>query len=341
MNESQTIDIHAHILIEEAMSLLRREAPEIAPRLSPIDADSAVLDVAGTPYRPFPRGGWDLERRLADMNMTGVDVQVVSVLPQTFLYNQDAALTATFAAIQNDAIAKLVSEHPTRFVGLATLPMQAPDLAAAELRRAVRDLGLRGAMIGSNIEGRNLDDPTLEPVWEMAAQLGAFLLIHPVKVAGSDRLKSYYLVNLIGNPLDTSIAAASLVFSGVLARHPSLRICLSHGGGFIPYQAGRMIHGWQVRPEPKKSLGESPRESLSRFYYDSILHSAPALEFLITSVGTSQVLLGSDYPFDMGMPDCASHVRSLPIPAADRARVLGGTAALLGLRPADLGPQSG
>ena len=340
MTQPQTIDVHAHILSEDTIALMRREAPAIAPRLTPIDADSAVLEIAGTPYRPFPRGGFDLERRLRDMDAAQVDVQVLSITPQTFLYAQDRSLTATCARIQNDAIANLVAAHPDRFLGIATLPMQAPELAVDELRRAMRTLDLRGAMIGSNVDGRNLDDPALEPIWAAAAELGAFILVHPVKVAGADRLKSYYLTNLIGNPLDTSIAIASLVFGGVLERHPSLTFCFSHGGGFIPYQAGRLAHGWNVRNEPKTRLAQPPEASLARLNYDTILHSKTALEFLIASVGAARVMLGSDYPFDMGMTDCVRHVRALDIAEADRATILGDRArALLGTPGARAGRQ--
>lgn len=324
-----TIDIHAHVIGEETMRLMQKEAPKIAPRITPIDAESAMFEVAGAPYRPFPRGGFDLERRFKDMEASEVDMQAVSVPPQTFLYDQDPSLAATFARIQNEEIAKLTKQHPDRFLGLATLPMQAPDLAAAELRRAVRTLGLGGAMIGSNIEGRNLDDPALEPVWAAAAEVGAFMLVHPVKVAGADRLRSYYLTNLIGNPLDTTIAAASLVFGGVLERHPNIKICLSHGGGFTPYQAGRWAHGWDVRGEPKKSLAVSPEASLRRFYYDTILHARPQLESLVAWAGASHVLLGSDYPFDMGTLECVRQVRALAVSEADRDTILGGQATVM------------
>jgi aminocarboxymuconate-semialdehyde decarboxylase len=150
-------------------------------------------------------------------------------------------------------------------------------------------------------------------------------------VAGVDRLSSYYLNNLIGNPLDTTIAAACLVFSGVLERHPSLKICLSHGGGFVPYQAGRFLHGWHVREEPKRKLPKPPTESLGRFYFDTIVHSKDVLEFLVGNAGVDRVLLGSDYPFDMGMPDGVLQVRGLSIPAGDQSSILGGRAkALLG-----------
>jgi len=207
--------------------------------------------------------------------------------------------------------------------------------AADELRHAVRVLGLRGAQIGSNIMGKNLDDPELEPVWAAAAELGAFILLHPINVAGADRLSSYYLTNLIGNPLDTTIAAASLVFGGVLERHPTLKICLAHGGGFVPYQAGRFVHGWHVRTEPKSKLAKPPTESLKRFYFDTIVHSKEALAFLVGNAGAARVLLGSDYPFDMGMPEGVSQVRSLSVPAADQAAILGARArALLETAPA-------
>ena len=328
----RTIDIHTHVLTEETIALLQKEAPKIAPRLTPIDADFSVLDVAGVLYRPFPRGGFDLDRRFADMAAAEVELQVLSATPQTYYYDQEPALAAACAALQNDQIAKLVKAHRERFLGIATLPMQAPQRAAEELRRAVRTLGLRGAMIGSNVQGRNLDDPALEPLWVEAAALGALMIVHPVNVAGAERMRSYYLNNLIGNPLDTTIAAACLVFGGVLERHPALKVLLVHGGGFVPYQAGRWAHGWQVRGEPKVNIKQSPESWIDRFYYDTILHARPQLEFLVSSVGPARVLLGSDYPYDMGTGECVRHVTALSIADADKAKVLCDNAlALLGV----------
>jgi aminocarboxymuconate-semialdehyde decarboxylase len=335
MSAPRTLDIHTHVLTEEMIGLIRKEAPKVAPRMTAIDADNFILEIAGTPYRPFPRGGFDIEHRFADMDAAEVDVQVLSATPQTYLYNEEAALTQACSIIQNDQIAKLTAAHPDRFLGIATLPMQAPELAAAELRRAVRTLGLRGAMIGSNVMGRNLDHPELEPLWAAAAELGVFLLIHPVNVGAADRLRSYYLNNLIGNPLDTTIAAACLVFGGVLERHPKLKVCLVHGGGFVPYQAGRWAHGWHVRPEPKVNLKQSPEPWIERFYYDTILHSTENLAFLIGSAGPKRVMLGSDYPYDMGTGECVRQVRALSIPEADKATVLATQAwSLLGGAPA-------
>ncbi|HYA04965.1 MAG TPA: amidohydrolase family protein, partial [Xanthobacteraceae bacterium] len=326
---TRTVDIHTHILADATIKLLQREIPKLNLKLAAYDGENSVLEVAGVPYRPFPRGGHDIARRLADMDAAAVDMHLLSVTPQTWLYNQEAAVGIAAAAIQNEEIARLTKEHPDRFAGIATLPMQAPDQAADELRRAMTKLGLHGAMIASNINGKNLDDPSFEPLWAAAAELDAFLVIHPGNVAGADRLRSYYLGNLIGNPLDTTIAAACLIFGGVLERYPTLKPLMVHGGGFIPYQGGRWVHGWQVRPEPKLHLKHSPQPYLDRFLYDTILHSKTSLQFLISSVGADRVLLGSDYPYDMGMLDCVAHVRALDLAAADRDRILGGHAAAI------------
>jgi aminocarboxymuconate-semialdehyde decarboxylase len=332
MTRPRTIDCHTHILTDETIGLLAKEAPWVAPKLTPIDDDFSMLEIAGTSYRPFPRGGWELERRFKDMAAAEVDVHVLSATPQTYLYDQDPAMTVATSVLQNDQIAKLVKAHPDRFTGIATLPMQTPDRAAEELTRAVQKLGMRGAMIGSNVVGKNLDDPSFEPVWAAAEELGAFMIIHPANVAGVDRLRSYYLQNLIGNPLDTTIAAACLVFGGVMERHPKLNVLLVHGGGFVPYQAGRWAHGWHVRPEPKVNVKKSPEPWINRFYYDTILHAKPQLEFLVASVGPTRVLMGSDYPYDMGTGECVRQVDALWIDDADKAAILNNNVVkLLGL----------
>jgi aminocarboxymuconate-semialdehyde decarboxylase len=273
-------------------------------------------------YRPFPTGGFDIARRLKDMDDTGVDVHVLSATPQTYLYNQGEELSATLAAIQNDQMARHIAAHPTRFMGIATLPMASPKRAADELKRAMTKLGLRGAMFASNVKGVNLDDPSFEPLWATAEELGAFMFVHPNNVAGADRLKSYYLANLIGNPLDTTIAAVSLYFGGVMDRYPKLKVMLAHGGGFTPYQAARWEHGWVVRPEPKKNIKTQPKNIAGRFFYDTILHSDKTLEAMIGLVGADRVMLGSDYPYDMGMMDCVAHVRGLKISDADKDKIL-------------------
>jgi aminocarboxymuconate-semialdehyde decarboxylase len=325
MSRGIAIDVHAHMLPQEAMRLLTSESPRVAPKLIEQPDGSLDMEIAGRlVQRPLPRQIFDLDLRLADMDANGVDVQLVCGPVQTFFYGEDAALGAACAELQNDELAAAVKRHPGRLMGLATLPMQDSGRAADELRRAVRTLGLYGAQIGSNVNGRNLDDPALEPVWAVADELRAFLLIHPHgEIVPGDRLKSYYMRNFVGLPFETTVAAASLVFGGVLERHPDMTVCLCHGGGFVPYQMGRFLHAFAVRAEARGSLHEPPEASFARLRYDSITHSTRALEFLVDQVGPERVLLGSDYPFDMGNLDCVARVEALLRPRAEKDTILG------------------
>jgi aminocarboxymuconate-semialdehyde decarboxylase len=327
MSRPRTIDCHTHILGEEAMRRLAKESPKVAPVMTARGDPACKLMIDGDVVQdPFPRELWDTEQRLRDMDAHGVDTQVLAPTVFTFFYQHEPALGLACAALQNDEIAAEITRHPGRFIGIGGVPLQAPELAAAELKRAMSQLGLRGAMIATHVRGRNLDDPALEPFWAAAETLGAFIFIHPTGGAGAERLGSYYLKNLVGLPFETTIAGASLVFGGVLERHPELKICLSHGGGFLPYQAGRFGHGYDVRPEAKVNLEHPPAQSIARLYYDTILHSKPTLEFLISAAGADHVLLGSDYPFDMGNLDCVARVEALAIPTVARDLILGGYA---------------
>jgi aminocarboxymuconate-semialdehyde decarboxylase len=327
MTEPQTIDSHTHILTEEAMRLLAKQSPKVAPVLKGRGTPQATLEIDGRVVQdPMPSEIWDVDLRLRDMDANDVDVQVLSPTVFTFFYGQEPALALACAAIQNEEIAAVVKRKPDRFIGLGSVPLQAPEQAADELRRSMTKLGLRGAMIGTNVNGHNLDDPMLAPFWTAAEELSAFLFIHPHGGAFGERLDSYYMKNFVGLPFDTTIAAACLVFGGVLERHPRLKICLSHGGGFVPYQAGRFQHAYDVRPEAKVNLPNGPSASIGRLYYDTILHSKSALEFLVSEAGADRVLLGSDYPFDMGNLDCVARVRAASIDPASRDLILGGYA---------------
>jgi aminocarboxymuconate-semialdehyde decarboxylase len=319
MDRTTTIDIHVHMLPEETMRLLGKESPRVAPRLIEQGGGSTIMEIAGKVVQnPMPRAICDLELRLADMDRYGVDMQAVCTTVQTFFYGEEPALGAACAALQNDELAAVVKRRPDRFAGLATLPLQDPQRAADELARAMRELGLRGAQIGSNVNGKNLDDPALDPVWAAADELRAFILVHPHgEILPGDRLKSYYMRNFVGLPFETTMAGAALVFGGVIERHPNINFCLCHGGGFLPYQAGRFVHAWKVRGEAKARLRGSPEASLARLHYDTIVHSSSALEFLIATVGPEHVLLGSDYPFDMGELDCVKRLNALSLQGRD------------------------
>ena len=329
------IDAHTHILTEAMIAAIAREVPALAPRLTRVDDESAILELLDMRQNPFPRAAWDLERRFADMAAQRVDMHVVCNVPHTFLYEADAGAVEAVAEIQNAAIGALSRQYPDRFLGLATLPMQDAARAAAVLERAVSAHGLRGFHLGSNIRGGNLDDPALDAVWEVADRHALFVLVHPHKVVGAERMRGYYLTNLVGNPLETTIAAASLVFGGVIERFPRIAFCLSHAGGFVPYQAGRFRHGWAVRKEPRARLKGDPAESLARLLHDSITHAPGALRFLLGEVGAERIVFGSDYPFDMGTTRGVAEIEDAIGDAAAQQAILEGNARRLLRAPAE------
>ena len=217
----------------------------------------------------------------------------------------------------------MVKKYPDRFAAVATLPLQVPDEALKELGRAVGKLGLRGVEVGSHVGRRELGDEAFWPIYGAIEKMNVPILIHPHQVAGLDRLQDFYLSNLIGNPLDTTIAAAKLIFSGTLSKYPRLKIILAHGGGQLPYIIGRMEHGYEVRPEPREKIKRSPMAFLKNFYFDTITHNPEALRYLIAMAGSDHVLLGSDYPYDMGDQDPVNTVSKLPrIKKEDRMRIM-------------------
>jgi aminocarboxymuconate-semialdehyde decarboxylase len=292
------IDVHAHLVPESAFDVLSDAArrglglPDSEGQTQPAnqggDFDPAQL--------------YDVGRRLRDMDRQLIDMQVVSAVPGTMYFYRGPETDALASCRRvNDAYAAAVASNPGRLAALATLPMQSPQAAAAELERSVRDLGLRGCEINSNVNGTNLDDPGLAPFWSKAQELDVPVFIHPSGVPGlNERLGAYYLTNLIGNPMDTTIAAASLIFGGVLKEFPRLRVYLAHGGGACPYIRGRWEHGWRVRREGRAVIERPPGDYFKRLFFDSLTHSGAALSFLAQTVGPERVMLGTDYPFDMG-----------------------------------------
>lgn len=318
----KAIDVHAHIFDEPMMEGIRKLAPQLDCKLTDVDDKQGRLHINGIHQWPHPRGIWDMEIRLKDMNENDVDVQVLSQTPQTFLYDLDASLVADTSRMINECLTACVKKHPSRFEAIAAVPLQDGKKAADELRHAMTKLGHKGMQIGTNVKQKNLDDPSLEPLWATAEELGAFILMHPQFVIPTDRFKEYYFRNFIGNPLETTIGAASLVFGGVMERHPNLKICLSHAGGYIPYQMGRFRHGWNERDESKKHLKVSPEASFRRFYFDTLAHFDGALQFLINNYTPDHVLLGSDYPFDMGNLDCPAVVKRQMISGMDKETIL-------------------
>ncbi len=306
-----TVDIHAHTVPESLIQELTTEVPAAAPVVER-DGDAWALQYpGGRRSGPMPAGMFDLGERLADMDRLGVDVQALSVPPTHFGYRLDAAAAATAVRLHNDAMLDMARSHPDRFVVLAALPLQDEEAALAELERLITVPQVVGVEIGTNIAGRNLDDPALAGVWTALDAAGMAVVLHPDNVAGADRMQDHYLHNFVGNPTDTTLAAGSLLFGGVLSRNQAVRVALLHGGGFLPYQIGRFAHGWDVRPEPRRQLDVSPRDMLDRFYFDTLTHDPASLRFLLERVGSDRLCLGSDYPFDMADPDPVGTVRSV------------------------------
>jgi aminocarboxymuconate-semialdehyde decarboxylase len=309
------IDLHSHYIPLEAAN----------------SAEAGIrFDDPGSGEIAFrsPHQSMTLERQLFDLDIQTTDAvsqrldrRILAVPPFCFQYELPAEAGIRWARALNDGYAAAAQTDPERFVPFATLPMQAPYEAIKELERAVGELGCRGVEIGSNINGVELDASELEPFWECVAAAGVPLLIHPHYIAGADRLNGYYLRNLIGNPTDTAIAGARLILSGILERHPELKIILSHGGGALPGILGRILHGYQVRPEARERTSD-PAAAAKRLYCDTIVFEPRMLRYLVESFGAEQIILGTDYPFDMGMEQPVDFIETSDLSDRDVATIL-------------------
>lgn len=274
-----------------------------------------------------------LETRLADMDRLGIDVQLLSPAGNQYYYWADEPLARDIVQGINGHIAALCARHPSRLLGLGTVALQHPQLAVAQLRHAVDVLGLRGVEISTTVEGQEISDPGLEPFWEEAARLGCVVFIHPQGTWAADRMDQWYLANVIGQPLETTVALSHLIFSGVLDRHPGVRVLAAHGGGFLPFYLGRFEHAWKVRPE-SRTMRASPREYLRRIWFDTVVYEPRTLRNLIDEVGVSQVVAGTDYPYDMGNWDIGGLLAAVPgLDDAGRMALAGGNARRLLERP--------
>lgn len=307
-----SIDIHAHTIPEPFVSALAAELPALAPTIEKEGGSWHLTYPWGRRTGPVPAGMFDTGERLATMDEQQVTMQALSVPPGHFLYDvDDHAQAAAAAGLHNDAMIEMARAHPDRFVVLGTLPLQSPEAALAELDRLSGIDDVVGLEFGTNVSGTGFDDRSLAEVWEAVNAAGMGVVLHPNNFEGApERMHAYYLRNFVGNPADSTLAAGTLMFGGVLVKNPSLRIALLHGGGFLPYQIGRFEHGWRVRPEAQKQLGVSPRQLLDRFFFDTVTHDAASLRFLIERVGPQRVCLGSDYPFDMADMDPVRAVRA-------------------------------
>jgi len=325
------VDIHCHYLNRDAAAKLAHLNPsQYEPSVKFASQLTREVNVKQMHDRA-PKLS-TIEVRIADMDRMGIDIQAVCPAPQQTYYWTEPGLGLEVSRMINDRLAQIVATWPDRFVALGTVPLQNVELAVAELERCVKQLGLRGVEINPNVAGRELTDPSLnlDRFFAKARELDIVIFMHPIGFTQGDRLMDHYLNNLIGNPLDTTVGTSHLIFGGVMERHPGLKIVLPHAGGFLGHYWARMDHGWRARPDCRTVIKKPPTSYLKKFFFDTITFDPEMLRNLIDKFGAAQVLLGTDYPFDMGEEDPVGLINSVPrLPSAEKQRIMGGNAARL------------
>ncbi|MFG2651467.1 amidohydrolase family protein [Streptomyces sp. NPDC048436] len=327
-----TVDIHAHVLLPEVEELVAALPP--LPALTEAKAldrrrnGPAALAVNGPMIGERIPRLTDPAVRLAAMDAQGVDVQLVSPSPSHYHYWADEGTAEKVYRIANEATAAHCSAAPDRLRGLGLVPLQHPELAVIALEHALSQ-GLLGVEISSHAPGRELSDPAYEPFWARAEETGAILFLHPFGCTLDERLDQWYLSNTVGQPTENAVALSHLIFSGVLDRHPGLKLIAAHGGGYLPTHIGRADHAWTTRPDAGSGCAHLPSSYLKRLYFDSLVHDPHVLRELVREAGADRVLLGSDFPFDMGSEDPVGALRAARLPEADVDAVRGGNATAL------------
>jgi aminocarboxymuconate-semialdehyde decarboxylase len=334
MNPAQpVIDVHAHYLPRPLVEAAEREETRHGIAFSRNERGDLVYVANGQSFfLTWPNPEESPDERVAKMDAARVDVQLVSMAPNMHAYDLAGENATTFARETNDDLAELVAAQPGRFRGLAFLPLQHPEGAVDELERIMDGDGFVGAMVSTNVNGGLWDDPELFSVLSAAEELDALLFVHPARPRSGDLFPKYHLRNVIGLPVETTTMVASLIFGGVLDRLPDLKICLAHGGGYTCFAIGRFDHAASVRHDAVTAA--PPSDYLRRFHYDTLTHSGPALRYVIDTVGPDRVVLGTDYPADMGLASPVAWIEGLTSLDSDERRlILGGNlAGLLGTR---------
>jgi aminocarboxymuconate-semialdehyde decarboxylase len=323
-----TVDIHCHVHTPAADDLVR---PHLDPQREPmfVFANDETREVNRKQQERVRPQLTSVERRLKAMDKAGIDIQAISTAPPQYYYWAEPELGRDVARTINDNIARIVHEHPDRFVGLCTVPMQAPEFAVAELERAVKELGFRGVEINSNVAGEELSAERFRPFFAKAAELDVVVFMHPNGFTEGRRLADHYFINIIGNPLDSTVAVHHLIFGGVLEQYPRLKLVVAHGGGFLPAYAGRIDHAHKYRPDCRRCITKRPSTYLRKMYFDTITFTHHQLEYLVQQYGADHVLLGTDYPYDMALPNAVEFVETAALDRAEKAAILGGNAAKL------------
>ena len=317
------IDIHSHVLAPDATAFAAQHGPS-HPGASREGGETAVL---GRQQNADRRSRMvDAEERLRELDAMGIERQVVMPAPGQCYHALAPEHAITAARLVNEGVAAYSARHPDRFIPFGTAPIQAGEAAAAELAHARDALGMRGVEVLTNVAGRELSDPAFAPFWAAAEELGLLVVIHPSGYTEPRRLQRFYFNNVIGNPLDTTVALHHLIFDGVLARHPRLKLLAVHGGGYLPSYIGRMDHAWGARSDARGTLPEPPSTYLRRVFLDTVVFTTHQLENLVRVFGAGQVLMGTDYPYDMAEYDPLGHLAEAALDAEQVAAIAGGNA---------------
>lgn len=321
-----TVDTHAHILIGEAASYI---APHYnladIPFARYLSDESRAIQAQQDADRTVALA--DVADRVAVLDTQNIDIQVVAPVPNQCYYMARGEHAAKVSRLVNDGVAAWVAERPDRFAGLGTAPLQEPEMSAAELEYAVSELGLKGVQILTNVEGEEISSPRFAPFWAKAEELGAVVMLHPMGFTEAQRFSEYYFANVIGNPLDTTVALHHIIFSGLLERHPKLKIFAVHGGGFLPAYAGRIDHAWGARRDAHGGLPKPPSSYLKKMYFDTTVFTREQLGYLVANYGADHIMLGTDYPYDMAEYFPVEHIVTTDsLSDEQKAAVAGGTA---------------
>lgn len=323
---SPTIDIHAHIVVPQVAKLAR---PHVDIKRIPLAhfADAFSKEINAQQEKDVSEVMTTIDRRLRDPDRMGIDIQVVAPAPGQNYYTVDARIAEQAHRLANDGVAEFCSRRPDRFVGLGVVTLQEPEIAVRELDYVMNDLKLKGVEILTNVDGQELSDEKFRPFFAHAEQLGAFIMMHPNGFTHGDRLTHYYLNNVLGNPLETTLALHNLIFSGTLARFPELKLMAVHGGGYLPGYSGRIDHAWGARKDSHADLPLPPTTYLRQVYLDTVVFSYHQLAYLIDVFGPDRIVMGTDYPFDMAEYNPVGHIAGVQgMDELTLAQIAGGNA---------------
>ena len=321
-----TVDSHAHVVIPAAAKYM---APHVDPkRIAMIKYANDETNMVNNKQEADrgPVAMQDPDDRLRVLDAQGINMQIVAPPPPQCYYQSPIEHAAVASRMVNDGMADWVGQNPDRFAGLGTVPLQDPDEAATELTRAMKDLGLKGVMLLTNVDSEEISADRFRPFWKKAEELGAVVMIHPNGFTEGERFSEYYFQNVIGNPLETTTALHYIIFNGLLRDMPDLKIFAVHGGGYLPAYSGRIDHAWGARSDCRADLPEPPTNYLKKVWIDSVVFTDHQLEYLVAQYGADKVIMGSDYPFDMADYDPVEHIASSALSDGDKAKVAGLTA---------------